>query len=156
VRQICDPNDATGRTTGIVKKEVHTLPYVPNPNPNPNPDPSPNPNPDPNPDPNPNPNQVHKFWMDMKSSRFIDPQTRMLSLTLPVRALVRVRVRVWVRVRDTHALLHPAGAREHLAGPKPNPSLCSPSRYRCAPTLSLALGLSLSLSLNLSLALTQP
>eukprot|EP00964_Phaeocystis_antarctica_P089720 scaffold57304_cov43-Phaeocystis_antarctica.AAC.1 len=36
--------------------------------------------------PNPNPNQVHKFWLDMKSSRFIDSQTRMLSFTLPVRA----------------------------------------------------------------------
>ena len=154
MRQICDPNNGT-RTTGRVKEEVHTLPYVPDPmSLTLTRTPALPPNPDPNPDPNPNPNQVHKFWMDMKSSRFIDPQTRMLSLTLPVRALVRVRVRVWVRVRDTHALLHPAGAREHLAGPKPNPSLCSPSRYRCAPTLSLALGL--SLSLNLSLALTQP
>jgi len=30
--------------------------------------------------------EVHKFWLDMKSSRFIDSQTRMLSFTLPVRA----------------------------------------------------------------------
>merc|ERR1719506_999684 len=50
VRQICDPNDEAGRTTGEVKAKVH------------------------------------EFWMEMKQRRFIDPQTRVLSFTLPVRA----------------------------------------------------------------------
>ena len=28
VRQICDPNDEAGRTTGEVKAEVHPCPYA--------------------------------------------------------------------------------------------------------------------------------
>ena len=47
-------------------------------------------------------NETHQFWMDMKAARFIDPQTRMLSFTIPVRANhANVKTRLTIMLQMT-------------------------------------------------------
>ena len=50
VRQLCDPNDKEGFSTGVV------------------------------------PDAIFAFWEEMKKAHWVDPQTRIITLTLPLRA----------------------------------------------------------------------
>ena len=72
IRQVCDPNDAEGRTTGVV------------------------------------PAAVLEFWNDMKRAHYIDPQTRSILVTMPLRnnnAGVRFRLSMLFHVTSTGGIV---------------------------------------------------
>ena len=72
IRQLCDPNDAEGRTTGAV------------------------------------PAAVLEFWNDMKRAHYIDPQTRSILVTMPLRnnnAGVRFRLSMLFHVTSTGGIV---------------------------------------------------
>ena len=72
IRQLCDPNDAMGRTTGAV------------------------------------PAAALEFWDEMKRAHYIDPQTRAITITLPIRnnnAGVRFRLTMLLQVTSVGAIL---------------------------------------------------
>jgi len=72
IRQLCDPNDALGRTTGAV------------------------------------PAAALEFWHEMKRAHYIDPQTRAITITLPIRnnnAGVRFRLSMLLQITSVGAVL---------------------------------------------------
>ena len=72
VRQLCDPNDEFGRTTGVV------------------------------------PNAIRKFWADLQRARWIDPFTRMVTITMPLRnnnAAIRFRLSLMMQLTSQGAVV---------------------------------------------------
>ena len=72
VRQLCDPNDEFGRTTGVV------------------------------------PDAVREFWANLQRARWIDPFTRMVTITLPLRnnnAAIRYRLSLMMQLTSQGAVL---------------------------------------------------
>ena len=85
IRQLCDPNDESGRTTGAVGTPNgfgRTTGAVPD--------------------------AVREFWADLQRARWIDPFTRMVTITLPLRnnnAAIRYRLSLMMQISSLGAVL---------------------------------------------------